>query len=80
MTSTEVIRLRSIGAEQPIKVLLRFTCQVKPNSRSELSEVLDCTFMQRFSRSSSSFEHPCFQRSNTGTIEEAAQGAVDGGE
>lgn len=52
---TELMCLRSIRGEQPIKLLLRFTQQLKPNRRSEPSGLLEWMYKHRRTQ-----QHTCF--------------------
>lgn len=55
----EVMCLRSIRGKQAIKVLLRFTQQLKPKCRSKLS-----VLAQRYT-AAYLFQHPCFTQTWT---------------
>lgn len=57
---TEAMFVRSIRGEQPIKVLLRFTQQLKPNRRSQPSGLLECMYKHWLAQQHTCFSIPSF--------------------
>lgn len=58
----EVMCLRSIRGKQAIKVLLRFTQQLKPKCRSKLSGPLECLYKDRDTQQHTCFNIPALHR------------------